>query len=155
MAAGMIFTAAGCGGEEEKKSNSNLDAQIHAGKAKVSMRNLKQVGDALAEYVIEEGNAPEGDSLAAITGQLVPRFIKTIPLNDGYGNEILYKHGNGEQKHLFFLASTGADGKFDGWDQEPGKVPHDLHSPGGYDKDILYSNKEIKNGGFDTAPIVR
>lgn len=135
------------GEKGQDKDEPLVDLRLKNTNTRASMANLKNIGTAIESYITDEGKAPEGDSLAAIKDKLQPFHIRILPLKDGYGNDILYKHDGGEN---YFLAATGLDGKFDGWDQDTGGTDYLLESEADYNKDIIYSN-----GMFIYAPRIK
>jgi hypothetical protein len=92
---------------------------------------------AVEAYMIDQGHAPRGETLAEIRGVLEPVYIGSLVLEDGWGNAFLYRHGRGEDKLTYLIASAGKDGKFSGFDQR-GRYP--VVKIEDFSRDIIFSN---------------
>lgn len=88
-----------CQSEDEKKLNT--------------MTDMKSFGGAIESYLTDNYNAPEGTSMDDMKKLLMPFYIKELPTTDHWGNAYHYKHGTGEGKEDYWLASAGPDGKFE------------------------------------------
>lgn len=127
---------------------SNLGVALQKGKQKATMGDMKSVGVAIESFMTDTYKAPEGASLEAVKDKLMPFYIRTLPLKDGWGNNLLYKHGTTEKdKDLYWIASPGKDGKFNGWDQTGSYI---ITTMDGFNNDIIFAN-----GQFVYHPKVR
>lgn len=101
-------------------------------------RNLKNIGTAIEDYIIDNGKAPEGKTfLYELEKDLAPFYIKRLPTKDAWGNNFYYKK---EAPDTYWIASAGSDEKFDGFAQEG--IYTELEG-----KDIIFSK-----GVFEFAP---
>jgi hypothetical protein len=79
-------------------------------------RNLKNIGTAIEDYIIDYGKAPEGKTFVyELQKDLAPFYIKILPIKDAWGNNFYYKK---EAPDTYWIASAGSDGKFDGFTQK-------------------------------------
>lgn len=125
----------------------NLTVALQKGKQKATMGDMKTIGNAIESYITDYYSAPEGNSLAEIKDKLEPFYIKTLPLKDGWGNDFLYKHGTGEQKDTYSIASPGKDGVFNGWEQTGFYIVTTIEEFG---NDFIFTN-----GNFTYSPKVK
>jgi general secretion pathway protein G len=125
----------------------NLSVALQKGKQKATMGDMKTIGIAIESYITDNYFAPEGNSLAEIKDKLEPFYIKTLPLKDGWGNDFLYKHGTGDQKDSYAIASPGKDGVFNGWEQTGYYIVTTMEEFG---NDFIFAN-----GMFTYSPKVR
>ena len=67
----------------------NALTAIHKSKQKSTMRDMRTIGVAIADYVTDNGSAPaqEGiyDGSSAFYNAVSPFYVKTLPLNDKWG----------------------------------------------------------------------
>jgi len=67
----------------------NALTAIHKSKQKSTMRDMRTIGVAIADYVTDNGSAPaqEGiyDGSSAFYNAISPFYVKTLPLNDKWG----------------------------------------------------------------------
>jgi general secretion pathway protein G len=125
----------------------NLSVALQKGKQKATMGDMKSIGMAIESYITDNYFAPEGNSLAEIKDKLEPFYIKTLPLKDGWGNDFLYKHGTGDQKDTYAVASPGKDGVFNGWEQTGYYIVTTME---GFGNDFIFAN-----GMFTYSPRVK
>lgn len=125
----------------------NLAVALQKGKQKATMGDMKSIGLAIESYITDNYFAPEGNSLAEIKDKLEPFYIKTLPLKDGWGNDFLYKHGTGDQKDTYAVASPGKDGVFNGWEQTGYYIVTTME---GFGNDFIFAN-----GMFTYSPKVK
>jgi hypothetical protein len=125
----------------------NLSVALQKGKQKATMGDMKTIGTAIESYITDTYHAPEGNSLAEIKDKLEPFYIKKLPLKDGWGNDFLYKHGTGDQKDTYAVASPGKDGVFNGWEQTGYYI---VTTMAGFGNDVIFAN-----GMFTYSPKVR
>ena len=125
----------------------NLLTALQNGKQKATMGDLKSISMAIASYITDHYEAPQGKTLAEIQDKLQPFYIKVLPLKDAWGNDFLYTHGTGGKKDEYAVASPGRDGVFDGWEQTGSYIVTQM---GQFDYDII-----ISNGTFTYGPMVK
>jgi len=120
-----------------------LGPELNRGKLKATMGDMKSIGSAIESYITDWSIAPQVQSIEDLSAAswFVPFYIKVLPTEDGWGNKFLYLHGQVDTDHsdLYAVASSGSDGRFEGFDQS-GKY-FDWN-----DKDIIYSNGEFTYG---------
>jgi hypothetical protein len=86
-------------------------------KLKATMSDMKTIGLVVKSYSEDLGHAPKADTIKAFAGMTQPFYIRTCPLEDGWGNRLLYKFDK-KNPMSYWVASAGSDGKFDGFDQK-------------------------------------
>jgi len=118
-----------------------------------TMKTIKSLGDTLLDYVDEFDKAPQANSLKELlasdcgNGLTFAEFFfdeipeEQIPLKDVWENELLYK----SEKNRFWIASSGSDRQFNGFEQIGACLSSDDQLQG---KDIIYCN-----GRFVLFPI--
>ena len=81
----------------------NLLNAIDRGKQKRTMADLRSMGTAIEEYSIDNNFYPVATTLAALSDQVTPSYIRALPSNDGWGNDFEVDSASG----LYTLASCG------------------------------------------------
>jgi len=85
------------------------------GKVKWTMGDLVTLGHSIRAYSgYNDGKLPQADSIKGLAKLIAPKYISMVPLRDQFGNYLLYK-SDGKN---YWLASSGSDGKFKGYNQE-------------------------------------
>ena len=107
------------------------------GKQKATIGDMKAVAQAIESYMTDFYYAPKGKTLKEVEKDLVPFHIKNLPLKDAWGNDFLYLHGTGKDQDVYYIASPGRDGVFNGWDQK-GFYP--IKTMKDFDNDIIFAN---------------
>jgi hypothetical protein len=110
------------------------------GKQKKTMEAMKEIGTAIESYKTDYGKSPAGESLSDLQSILAPIYIKSLPLRDAWGNDLLYKKTG---KGTYMIASPGKDGTFLGWEQK-GSDPQPPAPD--YDQDIIFANGQFVFG---------
>jgi len=59
---------------------------VDRGKQKRTMADLRAIGTALESYAVDHDVYPVAGSVSELTEQLMPRYIKAMPLDDGWGH---------------------------------------------------------------------
>jgi len=118
---------------------------FHGDFIKWTMGDLKSIGSAVECYMTDNYRAPVGRSIHEIRSKLEPFYIKKLPLKDAWGNDFYYHHGTGKNQDIYFIASYGSDGKFNGFNQKG--IYYASPNDG---RDIIFSN-----GYFPYAPKMR
>jgi hypothetical protein len=113
--------------QKEKSKNEEMRKQ---NPVMATIQDFKQLGTAIEAYMYDTGKPPEADSIEKLAEILMPYLnIRTCPTKDMWGNPFIYK----VEGDKYWLASSGSDGKFDGFNQT-----------GQYDKDdtkdIIFSD---------------
>lgn len=150
----LIFIV-GCNGksaevEKLKAENEQLKGQVQAAdkvqaetdmrnKYIVAMQDIKNLGGALESYITDNSKPPEHNSFKemALDTNIVPYYIKKMPVLDPWGNEYYYKRTDGGEYGTYWIGCAGSDGVFSGFDQMGNP---DLQAG----IDIVYSNGEFK-----------
>jgi flagellar basal body-associated protein FliL len=86
-------------------------------KLKTTMGDMKTIGLVVSNYSEDLKHAPKAETIKAFAGITQPFYIKTCPLEDGWGNRLLYKFDKKNPMN-YWVASAGSDEKFDGFDQK-------------------------------------
>lgn len=98
------------------KLRQYLKGSLYMGKQKTTMLDLKTISRAIENYMRDKHHAPRVNSIKELERVLEPVYIKTLPLNDAWGNEFFYKVDK-DNPRRYWIASGGSDGKFAGFDQ--------------------------------------
>ena len=100
----------------------NLLNAIDRGKQKRSMADIRSLGTAVEEYSIDNNVYPVAADMATLEGIVEPVYIRTAPLQDGWGRDfvvastnVTYSIGSGGKDGGTLTACTGAPtcGDFD------------------------------------------
>jgi len=81
----------------------NLLNAIDRGKQKRTMADLRSMGTAIEEYSIDNNFYPVAASVAALSTEVTPSYIRSLPPSDGWGNGFEVDSLPG----LYTLASCG------------------------------------------------
>ena len=81
----------------------NLLNAIDRGKQKRTMADLRSMGTAIEEYSIDNNFYPNTATIAALTTQVTPSYIRALPSSDGWGGGFEIDSVPG----LYTLASCG------------------------------------------------
>ena len=65
----------------------NLLNAIDRGKQKRTMADLRSMGTAIEEYSIDNNFYPQATSVAALSAQVTPSYIRALPAGDGWGQD--------------------------------------------------------------------
>ncbi|MCP5107671.1 MAG: hypothetical protein GY950_30060, partial [bacterium] len=110
-----------------------------------AMEELKLFRAAILDYLVDFENAPEAKNLEELVEMDIGNglsfavfYMEDVPeekirLRDTWGNEYVYKY----EKEKFWIASSGSDGKFDGFEQKGPYKDTEKELKG---KDIIISN---------------
>lgn len=86
----------------------NLLNAIQRGKQKRTMADMRAIGTAAEAYAVDTNLYPSGGSnVSSITTYLQPRYIKKLPLVDGWDNAIVYYSSDAQ---TYTIISCGKDG---------------------------------------------
>jgi type II secretory pathway pseudopilin PulG len=125
----------------------NFLTAMQKGKQKATMGDMKSIAMAVESYITDKGYAPKGKTLEELKAELEPFYIKTLPLKDGWGNDLVYYHGSGAKQDEYAVGSGGKDGIFDGWEQTGF---YHVTSIQDFNRDIIFAN-----GTFTLGPEVK
>ena len=105
---------------------------------KITMRNIFLLGRAIEAFKSDYTYAPKVTELDQLNtyANFVPKYIKRLPLEDGWGNYLYYK----AEGPNYWIGSAGSDGDFLGFAQKGLYTEFE-------ENDVIYSN-----GGFICAP---
>ncbi len=108
---------------------------------KITMRNIFLLGRAIEAFKSDYAYAPKVKELAQLKNyaDFVPKYIKALPLEDGWGNYLYYK----AEGSNYWIGSAGSDGNFLGFAQKGFYTDFEGN-------DVIYSN-----GGFICAPSLK
>lgn len=125
---------------------------------KKTMLDMALLSDGISGYIEHMNKAPEADSLKELlqedcgNGLTIAEFlfdqmpVEKIPLKDIWNNDFLYKY----QGKKFWIASSGSDGEFQGFDQS-GFFPFVESILKG--KDLILLNKDFVLSPLDEKQI--
>lgn len=111
------------------------------GKLKATMGDIHVVGRVVTLYMEDYHHAPKAKTIKEVAKVTQPFYVKTCPLQDAWGNDLIYKVDPKNPKN-YWVASPGSDGKFNGFDQEGTWSPDNENG-----QDII-----LHNGKFQYRP---
>lgn len=83
-----------------------LDRGRHA----ATLADLKEIGAALERYAVDHQHYPLAEDILALRPVLEPKYIKRLPLKDGWDSSLSYEIG--EEGSTYRLRSPGKDGEW-------------------------------------------
>lgn len=123
----------------------NLITAIQRGKQKRTVGDIRNIGTAVEEYVVDEASCPPGSGTTVNTSlnipQFVPFYIKVIPTLDGWRYDLLYAQTNAFVTPLFTYSLSSL-----GRDNAAGLVI------GEYDNKSFYYDIYFSDGQFTSIP---
>jgi len=126
------------------------------------MKDISLVNAALSDYVTDYGIAPKQAGTYDRQGEfhkaLSPFYIRTLPVKDGWGNNIhvytgkacngIYDGIKGCTDKDIIVISFGRDGRIDNWkynSKDPEAGIYELTSDKDFDKDfVMWNGKPIR-----------
>lgn len=69
-----------------------MPAAVQIGRQRTAMLELRVIGTAVEEYAEDHGHYPDTQSLYDLELLLSPRYVRTIPRKDPWGNQYRYMH---------------------------------------------------------------
>jgi general secretion pathway protein G len=124
----------------------NLLTAIERAKQKRTMADMRAIGEGLEAYGRDTRTYPHRDELSELESVLVPKYMRIIPANDGWGKPMRYRCWSTTDTfscNHYALVSGGKDGQFDPADvlnAKPSPINH-------FDCDLIFSD-----GIFVTYP---
>ncbi len=103
-----------------KKNNIDLVSSADAPlkhKLKATMSDIHVIGRVVTLYLEDYPHAPKAETIKEVAKITQPFYIKTCPLKDAWGNDLIYKVDPKNPKN-YWVASPGSDGKFNGFNQK-------------------------------------
>jgi hypothetical protein len=125
----------------------NLLTASQKGKQKATMGDMKLLSTAIEMYILEKGFPPQGNSPEEIRALLEPTYLKQMPLKDAWGNGYHYRTLIQDGKQVYYIASGGKDGIFEGFEQN---IFYPVTGVSDFNRDII-----LKNGAFTCGPQVK
>lgn len=123
----------------------NLITAIQRGKQKRTVGDIRNIGTAIEEYIVDESWPPPetGTVDASLNNpEFVPFYIKLLPLNDGWRELLMYnQNGATTPSFSYSLYSFGRDGTADG-----------TLVLGDYDNKSFYYDIYFSDGQFSSNP---
>ncbi len=106
--------------------------------AERTMNSMRTIATCLIAFWIDWGHYPTANSLKAVEGDLSPTYVKTLPMEDSWGNPFELS----SSKTGYKIRSYGRDGK------------RDEHPPSGFtdnpDADIVNENARFTQAPYNT-----
>lgn len=132
-------------------------------KQKATMRDMASISTALADYITDNGIAPEQEGAYSeesdFYSSLSPFYIKILPIKDSWGNNFMVYCGEvcngiygatGCGRDDFIVVSYGRDGQKEDWEYntaDPNAGLFIIESADDFDKDLV-----VWNGSWIRAP---
>ncbi|MDQ1351521.1 MAG: hypothetical protein QG657_1825 [Acidobacteriota bacterium] len=110
------------------------------GKLDATMSDIHVIGRVVTLFTKNNPHAPKVNTIKEFAKIVQPNYIKTCPLEDAWGNDLIYKFDPKDPKN-YWVASPGSDGKFNGFDQV-GTWP----SANENGQDIIFHNGQFQYG---------
>jgi general secretion pathway protein G len=85
----------------------NLLNAIDRGKQKRTMADIRSIGTAIESYAVDTNLYPTSANMAALPTVLTPVYIKSLPLQDGWKNPMVFTPSAGTG---YTVGSGGKDG---------------------------------------------
>jgi general secretion pathway protein G len=92
----------------------NLLTAMQRSKQKRTMADLRTIAVAVEAYASDHNAYPDGKDLATLSGVLVPTYMRTVPVVDGWGHPMRYQSwsSDGQRIDVYAVGSAGKDGSF-------------------------------------------
>lgn len=122
----------------------NLVTAQQRAKQKRTMADIRTVATAVEAYGADNNGYPQASSIVTLEPMLSPKYIKTVPNNDGWGHPMMYfcyemKEGRCSG---YVIGSGGKDGMF-----EHSNPKDYVESPRGatsnFNADLIYANGQF------------
>jgi type II secretory pathway pseudopilin PulG len=91
----------------------NLLTAMQRSKQKRTTADMRMIASALEAYGTDHNQYPPGNTAADLTSALTPRYIKTLPELDGWGNPIWYGCWPAGECRSYAIGSAGGDKVFE------------------------------------------
>jgi general secretion pathway protein G len=117
----------------------NLLTAMQRAKQKRTMADVRSVATAVEAYAVDAKQYPSASSVEALQPLLAPKYIRTLPVKDGWGHPFRYTCTPEGRCDTYVLSSAGKDGVFEVGEGEP-------YEPGpttNFDNDIVFSNGQF------------
>jgi general secretion pathway protein G len=96
----------------------NLLNAIDRGKQKRTMADMRSIGTAVESYAVDNNKYPvRSGATSLLDPDVQPIYIKALPHNDGWRNQVNYTSGTGA---VYTIQSPAKGGAFDGCPTTPG-----------------------------------
>lgn len=113
----------------------NLITAKERSKQARTMADIRMLGTTVEAYATENNKFPRAESVGELVPLLTPRFAKTLPSTDGWGNELRYRCLD-ETCEGYEISSSGRDRVFEHVRaEEYGKL-----ATSNFDCDVVYVN---------------
>jgi tetratricopeptide (TPR) repeat protein len=104
----------GRGSEDLDEISKRVDAlKSDRERAKTTMADMRTIATAIAQYAVDHNRYPSARSVADLRTMVEPRYIRRVPVADGWGKEFLIESG----PDAYVIVSAGADREFGDWRQ--------------------------------------
>lgn len=87
----------------------NLLDALDRGRQSSTAADMRTIATALERYAFDHHRYPDADGAAALRPELEPRYVKKLPLADGWDHPFVYEVE--EAGTTYTLASPGKDGE--------------------------------------------
>jgi type II secretory pathway pseudopilin PulG len=126
----------------------NFLTAMQRSKQKRTMADIRSIAAAVETYAADEKHLPQGSSITDLESQLVPKYMRNVPRQDGWAHPLRYS----ATSDAYFLGSGGKDGQFD----RDALNEYTAESTTNFDCDIVFSNgtfvqypEGVQRGGGD------
>jgi len=118
----------------------NLLTAMQRAKQKRTIADIRSLGVAIESYASDTNSYPKATSVSGLRDAIEPKYIKSVPLLDGWGHELRYNclKDAADSCTGYVLASAGKDGRFehDPIETQAGQEPQPTSN---FDCDIVFS----------------
>jgi competence protein ComGC len=117
-----------------------INAQQRA-RQKRTMADMRSIATAAEAYAVDNNVYPPAESIDQLRPLLVPKYIKTIPPLDGWGNELRYRCLDDECQG-YAITSSGSDKMF----EHVTAAEYERNETNAFDADVVFINGEFIQG---------
>ncbi len=87
----------------------NLLNAINRGRQKRTMADIRSLATAIESYAVDWNFYPTGNSVADLEPYLTPTYIRKLPRNDGWNNELIVTSNKTEYTVQSYAKNNAAD----------------------------------------------
>jgi general secretion pathway protein G len=118
----------------------NLLTAMQRSKQKRTMADIRSLATAVEARATDTNDYPRAGSVSELSAVLVPTYIKTIPINDGWGHPMRYECWESEARSgkcdYYAIGSGAKDGLF----QHDALRDYEGATTTNFDCDLVFSN---------------
>ena len=122
----------------------NLLTAMQRSKQKRTMADIRSLATAVESYAADTNEYPKGSSSSDLSQVLLPKYMKNVPIVDGWGNPLQYSclkdpAAQSDKCAGFVIRSAGKDLRFE-QDVQDTLAAKEPQSTSNFDCDIVYAS---------------